>query len=86
MRPKLGDGVLFLGGASGGKVSLVCWVTSKNLVKRGLKAKEIVRKIAPMVKGGGGGRDDMAQAGGKDPSRLEEAISAVAGVVGEMLP
>jgi alanyl-tRNA synthetase len=64
-----------LGGAFGGKAGLVALV-SKDLVERGLSAGAIIREIAPIVGGGGGGRDDMAQAGGKDPSRLDEALTA----------
>ena len=64
-----------LGGAFGGKAGLVALV-SKDLVERGLSAGAIIREIAPIVGGGGGGRDDMAQAGGKDPSKLDEALSA----------
>jgi alanyl-tRNA synthetase len=64
-----------LGGAFGGKAGLVALV-SKDLVERGLSAGAIIREIAPIVGGGGGGRDDMAQAGGKDPSKLDEALTA----------
>ncbi|MFL5834591.1 MAG: alanine--tRNA ligase [Solirubrobacterales bacterium] len=64
-----------LGGAFGGKAGLVALV-SKDLVERGVSAGSIIREIAPIVGGGGGGRDDMAQAGGKDPSKLDEALTA----------
>ena len=50
---------------------------TKNLVKRGLKAGELVKVVAEPVGGSGGGRPDMAQAGGKDPSKLEEALALV---------
>jgi alanyl-tRNA synthetase len=90
LKPKLlgagPDGaVLCLAGASAGKVSLVCWVTPPALVGRGVKAGRIVKTLAPAVGGGGGGRDDMAQAGGSDPSKIDEALSRVAGLVREAL-
>jgi alanyl-tRNA synthetase len=68
-----------LGSASEGKVSLVAAV-SKDLTKR-FPAGRLVQDIAKMVGGGGGGRPDLAQAGGKDPSKLDEALAAVAGWV-----
>ncbi len=46
------------------------------LVERGVKAGEVVKRAAALVGGGGGGRDTMAQAGGRDPARLGEAIDA----------
>jgi len=70
-----GDSAVVLGGAEGSKVALVVLV-SKGAVERGLSAAEIVREAAPIVRGGGGGRDDMAQAGGKDAAKLDEALAA----------
>jgi alanyl-tRNA synthetase len=67
--------VVVLGGEFGGKAGLVALV-SKDAIERGLSAGSIIREIAPIVAGGGGGRDDMAQAGGKDPSKLDEALAA----------
>jgi alanyl-tRNA synthetase len=64
-----------LGSEFGGKAGLVALV-SKDAVEQGLSAGSIIREIAPLVGGGGGGRDDMAQAGGKDPSTLDEALEA----------
>ena len=62
-----------------GKVSLVAAV-SKDLMKR-FPAGRLVQEIAKMVGGGGGGRPDLAQAGGKDAAKLDEALDAVAGWV-----
>jgi alanyl-tRNA synthetase len=62
-----------LGSAVGGKVSIVV-ALSKDLVKRGLKSGELIKEIAAVVGGSGGGRPDMAQAGGKDASKLGDAI------------
>jgi alanyl-tRNA synthetase len=75
VQSKLGLSVVVLGGESGAKAGLVALV-SKDLAGTGLSAGAIIREIAPLVGGGGGGRDDMAQAGGKDPSKLDEALAA----------
>jgi alanyl-tRNA synthetase len=76
VQSKLGQpSVVVLGSAFGSKAGLVALV-SKDVVERGLSAGSIIREIAPLVGGGGGGRDDMAQAGGKDPSKLDEALAA----------
>ena len=83
LRDRLGSGVVVLGSAAEGKVSL-CVGVSKDLTSR-IKAGDIVKRLAPMVGGGGGGRPDMAQAGGKDPDRLPEAIAAVPEIVAELL-
>jgi alanyl-tRNA synthetase len=76
VQSKLGrPSVVVLGGASGSKAGLVALV-SKDAVERGISAASIIRDIAPIIGGGGGGRDDMAQAGGKDATRLDEALTA----------
>ncbi len=80
---KLKFGVVILGGTDGGKVSLAVRV-SKDLVARGIHAGNIVKAAAPIVGGGGGGRPDAAQAGGKDPSRLAEALATAEKLAGEM--
>ena len=74
-RDMIGSGVVVLGSSKDGKVSLVCMVT-KDLVDR-IKAGDIIKETAKTVGGGGGGRPDMAQAGGKDPSKLPEALDLV---------
>jgi alanyl-tRNA synthetase len=74
-RDKIGEAAVVLGSVSEGKVSLVA-VVSEPLVARGVKAGEVIRIAAPVVGGGGGGRDTMAQAGGKDPGKLDEALDA----------
>jgi alanyl-tRNA synthetase len=79
LRERLPSGVICLGGATDGKVSLVAAV-SKDLMKR-FPAGRLVQEIAKMVGGGGGGRPDLAQAGGKDASKLDEALAAVTGWV-----
>ncbi len=70
-----GDSAIVLGGSDGGKVGLVVLV-SKGAVAQGVSAVGVVREAAPLVGGGGGGRDEMAQAGGKDAAKLDEALAA----------
>ncbi|NPV72975.1 MAG: alanine--tRNA ligase [Pelotomaculum sp.] len=73
LRDRVGSGVIVLGSAGENRVNLVAAVT-KDLVEKGLHAGKLVKELAPVVGGGGGGRPEMAQAGGKDPSRLKEAL------------
>jgi len=84
MKAKLGEGVVVLGSAKDGKVSLVCMVTD-GAQKSGAHAGNIIKEIAPVVGGGGGGRPNMAQAGGKDASKLDEAMTKAVSVVEGML-
>jgi alanyl-tRNA synthetase len=79
LRDRLPSGIIVLGSAADGKVNLVAAV-SKDLTRR-FPAGRLVQEIAKMVGGGGGGRPDLAQAGGKDASKLDEALAAVAGWV-----
>jgi alanyl-tRNA synthetase len=79
-----GEGVLVLGAAIEGRVSLVVSVAPA-LVARGLKAGEIVKLAAQVVGGGGGGRDTMAQAGGRDPQKLGEALAAARAAIEDAL-
>jgi alanyl-tRNA synthetase len=75
---------LVLGSLAEGKVGLVAAVTP-DLVKRGLSAGALIGRLAPMVGGKGGGKPDLAQAGGQDAAGLDPALAAVAGLVGESL-
>jgi alanyl-tRNA synthetase len=80
LRDKLKSGVIALGAATGeGKVSLLVVVT-KDLIGS-LKAGELIKVMAAEVGGTGGGRPEMAQAGGKDPSKLDAALEKVFGLV-----
>ena len=65
---------ILLGSATDGKVSLTAAV-SKDLVARGISASDCVRTAAKIVGGGGGGRPDLAEAGGKHPEKLADAIA-----------
>jgi alanyl-tRNA synthetase len=83
-RQKLGDAVVFLGSGSGDRVHLVANV-APSVVERGVSAADLVRTAAPIVGGGGGGRDTLAQAGGKDPGKLEEALAAARAAIEQAL-
>ena len=73
LRNKLGSGVVVLGSVSDGKVALIVGVT-KDLTSR-LQAGKIIAEVAKKVGGSGGGRPDMAEAGGKDPAALDSALA-----------
>ncbi len=84
LRTKLGSGVVVLGSADAeGKVALVAGVT-KDLTGR-VSAGKIVGAVAKLVGGSGGGRPDMAEAGGRDAAALPAALAAAPGIVGELL-
>jgi len=68
--------ILVLGLRNEGKVNLIASLNNK-AIDKGLKAGHLIKTISPYVKGGGGGRDDFAQAGGKNPDGLPEALQAV---------
>jgi alanyl-tRNA synthetase len=75
LRNKLGSGLVILGAVFDGRPSVLAAATP-DLVSRGIHAGAIVKAIAPLIGGSGGGRADMAQAGGKDPARLAAALAA----------
>ena len=75
VRQSLGEAAVVLGGAEDGRVGLVA-VFGPAAVERGLSASEVVREAAGLIGGGGGGRDDVAQAGGRDPGKLDQALAA----------
>jgi alanyl-tRNA synthetase len=85
LREKLKSGVGVLGAVIDGKVSLLAVVTDDLIQSRALKAGDIVKKAAETVGGSGGGKPHLALAGGKDPSKLFEALFNVPEVVREML-
>jgi alanyl-tRNA synthetase len=84
LKEKLGEGVVVLASAVDGKVSLVAMATDA-AVKKGAHAGNLIKAIAGLVGGGGGGRPNMAQAGGKNPAGIEDAIAKVAEVVENQL-
>jgi alanyl-tRNA synthetase len=83
LRSKLGSGVVVLGSASDGKVALLVGVT-KDLTAR-VQAGKVIGPVAQRVGGSGGGRPDMAEAGGKNPEALDEALAQVPAVVKGLL-
>jgi alanyl-tRNA synthetase len=82
-RDQIKSGVVVLASPSDGKVSIVVGVTP-DLIKR-VPAGQVVKQLAPIVGGGGGGRPDFAEAGGKDASKIAEMLAASRGVVERML-
>jgi alanyl-tRNA synthetase len=83
LRDKLGSGVVVLGSASNGNVALIVGVT-KDLTSR-VQAGKVIGPVAQKVGGKGGGRPDLAEAGGKDASRLDAALDGAYGVVEGLL-
>ncbi|SDN00124.1 alanine--tRNA ligase [Sediminibacillus halophilus] len=73
LKQKVGSGIILLGSVSNGKVQLAAGV-SKDLVEQGYHAGKLIKETAQRCGGGGGGRPDMAQAGGKNPDQLPEAL------------
>lgn len=83
-RAEQASGVLLLAGVQNGKAALIALVT-KDLNEKGLKAGDLVKMVAEAIGGSGGGRPDMAQAGGKDIDRLDDALAQVEGWVEQAL-
>ncbi|HXP16162.1 MAG TPA: DHHA1 domain-containing protein, partial [Terriglobales bacterium] len=83
LRDKLGSGVVVLGSATNGSVSLIVGVT-KDLTSR-VQAGKVIGPVAQRVGGKGGGRPDLAEAGGKDPAALDAALGEAYGVVESLL-
>jgi alanyl-tRNA synthetase len=84
VRTQLGSVVIVLGAVIGEKPSIVAAITP-DLVEKGLKAGTVVERVARVVGGGGGGRPTLAQAGGRDPRRLDEALALVPKVVRDLM-
>ncbi len=84
LKEKVENGVFVLASAAGGKVNLVV-MASDEAVKSGAHAGNIIKQLAPMVGGGGGGRPNMAQAGGKDPSGIDKMLEAAKDVLAGMI-
>ena len=80
LKEKLGEGVVVLASDCDGKVNLIAMVT-EDVMKKGAHAGNLIKGIASLVGGGGGGRPNMAQAGGKNPAGIPDAIAKVAEVL-----
>jgi alanyl-tRNA synthetase len=83
LRDRVGSGVIVIASENDGKVSLVVAVT-KDLTAR-IQAGRVVKELAPIIGGGGGGRPDFAEAGGKDPGKIDELIQKAPDVVSSLL-
>ncbi|MBR6255627.1 MAG: alanine--tRNA ligase, partial [Clostridiales bacterium] len=84
LKDKIGDGVVALLSSCDGKANIVIMATD-SAVKAGAHAGNLIKAIAPIVGGGGGGRPNMAQAGGKNPAGIDEALAAVKTELEKML-
>ena len=76
LKKKIGSGIIVLGAVQGEKVSIIATIT-EDLIKKGYHAGKLVKEVATRCGGGGGGRPDMAQAGGKNPQQLDVALDFV---------
>jgi len=83
LKDKLKSGVVVIASESDGKVQIVVSVTAD--LAGWIKAGQIVKQLAPMVGGAGGGRSDFAEAGGKDASKIDEMLAAVPAVLAKLL-
>ena len=81
LRAKLGTGIGVLASVIDGKVALVCVVTDDLVAQKKYSAGKIVGEVAKLLGGGGGGRPHMATAGGKDTTKIEEALGKVKEIV-----
>jgi alanyl-tRNA synthetase len=84
VRNKLGPALVVLGSENDGKVFLV-GSASPEVIAKGIQANKVIKQVAGLVGGGGGGKPELAQAGGKNPAALPEAIASVENLVKSML-
>ena len=84
LKEKLGEGVVVLASVADGKVSLLAMVTDQ-AQKAGAHAGNLIKGMAAIEGGGGGGRPNMAQAGGKNPAKVPEALEAAAGILADQI-
>lgn len=80
LKEKIESGVIVLASSSNGKVNFIAMAT-KDLLSKGIHCGNIVKEAAKVTGGGGGGRPDMAQAGGKNPEKIEEALIVIKDVL-----
>ncbi len=84
MKEKMGEGVVVLISEAGGKVNMIAMATD-GAMKKGAHAGNLIKGIAALVGGGGGGRPNMAQAGGKNPAGIPDAVAKAAEVLAEQI-
>src|SRR5699024_3878576 len=80
LRDSMQSGVIVLGTSINDKPSLLAMVTP-DIVQKGIKAGDVIREIASHIEGRGGGRPELAEAGGKNAAGLDDAIAAVVDVI-----
>jgi alanyl-tRNA synthetase len=83
LKARIKSGIVVLAAASDGKVQIVVAVTPDLTSK--IKAGQVVKEIAPIVGGGGGGRPDFAEAGGKQPEKIDEMLETSKAVIERLL-
>ena len=74
LKEKVSEGIVVIASANGDKVNLIAMATDA-AVKAGAHAGNLIKEVAPLVGGGGGGRPNMAQAGGKNPAGIADAVA-----------
>ncbi len=84
LKKKAKSAAIVLGFADGDKATLLAGMTD-DVIKKGLKAGDIVRETAPIIGGGGGGRPQIAQAGGKNPKKIDDALKKASELIKEKL-
>ena len=84
LKEKLGQGVVVIASSANGKVNLIAMATDEAMAK-GAHAGNLIKGIAGLVGGGGGGRPNMAQAGGKNPTGIPDAIAKVSEVLADQV-
>jgi alanyl-tRNA synthetase len=84
LKKKAKSAAIVLGFEDDDKATLLAGITD-DLIKKGLKAGDIVKAIAPIIDGGGGGRPQMAQAGGKEPKKINDALKKASELIKEKL-
>jgi alanyl-tRNA synthetase len=84
LRDKLGKSVIILASRKDGKITFIA-MASKEAVASGVHAGNIIREVAKIAGGSGGGKPDMAQAGGKDPGKLTEALKSIHNIIESMI-
>jgi alanyl-tRNA synthetase len=84
LQSELGDGVVCLASGIEGRAAIVVSVGPETIRSRGVKASQVAKKLGEMVGGRGGGKDNFAQAGGKDPEALDRALARCGDIIGEL--
>ncbi len=80
-RNKYTSGIVALGTVNEGKPSIICAITDDLIQKFGINAGEVVRSVASVIEGSGGGRPNLAQAGGKDSTKIEDALGLISKII-----